>query len=841
MKISVNWIKQFTDIDLSIEDLVAKIGAQIGAVEEIIDIGARYQGIVVAKVVTCEKHPNADKLSVCLIDDGGVVAGVNRNDSGLVEVVCGAPNVRQDLMVAWIPPGATVPSTYDKEPFVLEARELRGVVSNGMIASGKELAINEDHGGIVELDIEAAPGTPFAEVYELNDYVIDIENKMFTHRPDCFGIIGVAREIAGVQNKQFTSPEWYLRSLDRIKPGKTKLPLNVVNDAPELVPRFMAVAMAEVNVHPSPLIIQTYLARVGIRPINNIVDTTNYLMILTGQPLHAYDYDKVAAKSGEVPTLVARLAKNNEKLTLINGKTYELESPSIVIATDTGAIGVGGVMGGATTEVDENTKNIILECANFDMYSIRKTAMKYGLFTDAVTRFNKGQSPLQNERVIEEAVATLQYVSGADTASEVFDEGTEPKQPKEVEVDYRLINDRLGLELEEKDIIKRLENVEMTVKTEGELLIIQPPYWRTDLEISEDIIEEVGRLVGYDKLPLVLPRRSIKPTERNRTLDFATDVRDKLSSMGANEALTYSFVHGKLLDTVGQDKDKAFKLSNALSPDLQFYRLSLTPSLLEKVHANLRSDYVRDTEDNEFALFEIGKTHIKEVHSQSEPDVPYEFQRIALVIAADDKTAKRKYGGAAYYQAQSYLRELLSAFNIDFSLEPLDPSRYDINTVVEIAPFDPERSATITVNESVIGQVGEFLPKVKKQLKLPHWTAGFELDMRALEEHSRPLSYQAIPRYPKVVQDITLRVSSNVLHAQLLKVLNQTLDVLAGDKLYLNLMPKDVFQKEGEPHSNITLRLWAAHYEKTMTATEVNELLGALAERANQEFGAERV
>jgi len=433
MKVSLNWIKQFTDVNISIDELVTKIGAQLGAVEEVTDLGKKYQGILVAKVMSCQKHTNADKLNVCLIDDGGKAEGVTRNQDGHVQVVCGAPNVRAGLTVAWLPPGATVPSTYDKDPFVLEAREIRGTVSNGMLASAKELALGDNHDGIVELDTPAEPGTSFAEAYELDDHIIEIENKMFTHRPDCFGILGVAREIAGIQNIPFKSPDWYVRSLDRIKPGAKTLPLEVRNEAGALVPRFMAIALADVQMGPSPLIIQTYLSRVGLKPINNIVDVTNYLMVLTGQPLHAYDYDKVVAKSGTVPTLIARQA-TGEKIKLLNGKEPVIEAPTVVIATDKEAIGVGGAMGGADTEVDDDTKNIILECANFDMYAIRRTAMKYGLFTDAVTRFNKGQSPLQNDIVLEEAVTTVAYVSNGSAASQVFDVKSQLQKPAPVQV-----------------------------------------------------------------------------------------------------------------------------------------------------------------------------------------------------------------------------------------------------------------------------------------------------------------------------------------------------------------------------------------------------------------------
>ena len=406
MKISLNWVKEYAAIKVPQDELIAKIGAQLGEIEEIVELSDKYKGIVLAKVVTCEKHPNADKLSICTIDDGGKTKGVKRNGDGLIEIVCGAPNVRAGLLVAWLPPGTVVPVTYDKDPFTLEAREIRGKISNGMLASASELAISEDHSGILELNPhDGKPGDDFANAYFLNDTVVDVENKMFTHRPDCFGILGVAREIAGIQHLPFKSPDWYLDS-PKLSASKT-LPLDVRVEDTKLVPRFMAVAMNVSNQKNGAIWMQTYLSRVGIRPISPIVDITNYVMHLTGQPLHAYDYDKVKALSNTTPTLIARQAKQGEKLALLNGKMMEFDAPTILIAADEAAVGVGGVMGGADTEVDENTTSIIIEAASFDMYNIRRTSMKYGLFTDAVTRFNKGQSPEQTDRALAFAVRLI--------------------------------------------------------------------------------------------------------------------------------------------------------------------------------------------------------------------------------------------------------------------------------------------------------------------------------------------------------------------------------------------------------------------------------------------------
>lgn len=829
MKISVNWLKQFMDIQLPVEQLVERIGAQLGAVEEVIDVGAKYQGVLIVKVIACGKHPDADKLSLCLIDDGGVAQNVERNEHGYVQVVCGAPNVREGLLAAWIPPSVTVPATHGKDPFVLEARELRGKVSNGMLASASELAITDDHAGILEIDVEVAPGSSFAETYELNDYIIDIENKMFTHRPDCFGMLGVAREVAGISNATFISPDWYLRSLDRIKPGHTRLPLTVRNEAGSLVPRFMAVAMADVTVRPSPIIIQTYLSRVGLRPINNIVDVTNYLMILTGQPLHAYDYDKVKAKSGETPTIISREARPGEQLALLNGKTVTVDAPTVVIATDNQAIGIGGVMGGAETEVDATTTNIIIEVANFDMYNVRRTSMKYGLFTDAVTRFNKGQSQLQNDIILEEAVATMQYVSGAHVASDVFDVHEQLTASAPVVVSASFINERLGLITTPDDMAQRLRNVEFAVAVNGNDLTITAPFWRTDIHIKEDIVEEVGRLIGYDHLPLVLPKRNLKPAVRDHLLELKKSVRNILNGAGANEVLSYSFVHGNLLDKVGQDRAAAFKLSNALSPDLQYYRLSITPSLLEKVHPNIKAGY------DSFALFEMGKTHQKGLADKHEPEVPAENTTVSLVVAS------QKTDGVAYYRAKKYLTHLLSGLNVldkTIRFEPFDETT--VPTAMT-APYDTRRSAQVVVNGEPVGIVGEFTSKTRKNLKLPTSSAGFEIQITTLL-HGLRAGYVPLPKYPKVEQDICLKVGADMSYQQLYDFVWEQLDTLRPEQSRLSLNTVDIYQRaDDQGHKQITFRVTIASYEKTMTAEEVNRLLDSVAAEAKNSFGAERI
>lgn len=865
MKVSLNWVKQYLNFDLpAVDELAAKIGAQLGAIEEIDNLGAKYQGVVVARIVSCVDHPNADRLHVCMIDDGGAVKDVARDEQGHVQVVCGAPNAREGIMVAWLPPKTTVPETFGKEPFVLEARELRGVMSNGMLASARELALGTDHSGIVEIDADAHPGDDFAKFYGLDDQIIDIENKMFTHRPDCFGELGVAREIAGILHRPFASPDWYkLPSPDVLPKSGESLPIAVQNELPALVPRFMAVAFHIEHLGPSPLWLQTYLSRVGLRPINNVVDITNYLMLLTGQPLHAYDYDKVRALSGnDAATLVVRYPHDGEKLTLLNGKEITPRSEAIMIATDKQAIGLGGVMGGGETEVDEHTQNVLLECATFDMYSIRRTSMAHGLFTDAVTRFNKGQSPLQNNRITGYALKLYGELCGAKQASDIIDDnhvdGREWIHPP-VPVSATYINTRLGLKLTAEEMKQLLENVEFKVGlagassprrrgsseddiadgdasadwipdqvgNDGAVLTVTAPFWRTDIELREDVVEEVGRLFGFDHLPLELPQRVIEPTQKDELLELKSRIRAQLSRSGANEVLTYSFVHGNLLEKVGQDKSHAFQLSNAISPDLQYYRLSLTPSLLEKVHPNIKAGY------DEFALFEIGKIH--SIAACDEVGLPVESEHVAFVYSA----AKPQKPGAAYYEARAFLDQLTRASGLDLDVEIVP--NIEGNTSLE-SPFDPTRSATLQLPGSgeKVGVIGEFKASVRQKLKLPEHTAGFELDLRAFQKGSN--RYVPLPRFPKVTQDICLKVSTSTPYSHVYGLMSGTVAKNHPSNTVSSVEPIDIYQREDDKdHKQITLRLSIASYEKTLTDEEVAKLLDDVAHEAADKLGAERI
>lgn len=825
--------------------LVEKIGAQLAAVEETIDFGSRFKDVVVVKVTSCEPHPNADRLHVCKIDDNGTVQDVERDDQGCVQIICGAPNVRADMLAAWLPPGSTVPSTVDKEPFVLEARDIRGQKSNGMLASPKELSLGDSHDGILEVDENAgpiSPGTMFVDAFHLrDDVVIDMENKMFTHRPDCFGYLGLAREIEGIQHRPFKSPEWYKTNPEFPALEGDELKVEVRNEIPELVPRFSAIALSGVKVGVSPVWLQADLARSGIRSINNIVDYTNWYMLLTGQPLHAYDYDKVKARSeGDQATIVVRHPKQGEKILLLNGKEIEPRAEAIMIATDKELIGVGGVMGGGDTEVDDSTTNIILEAANFDLYSVRRTSMAHGLFTDAVTRFNKGQSPLQTLAALWKITDQICHNANGKVASPLIDDNHLAAEVMErgnihpsVTVTTQFINERLGFDLSGDEMVKLLANVEFAVALKGDELHVTAPFWRTDIEIPEDVVEEVGRLYGYDHLPLILPKRGLAPAPRDRMLDLKSKVRAALAAGGANEVLGYSFVHGNLLDKAGQDRSKAFQMSNALSPDLQYYRISLTPSLLEKVHPNIKAGH------DQFALFEINKIHCKDVNDNE--SLPQEDMHLALVFAANDKSAAQNYAGAAYYQARRYLGHVLpEAADMLVPLADFDFGD-DIWGQQMCAPYEPTRSAVVVKDSLAWGVVGEFRASVSSALKLPAFSAGFELGLDVLLDRSAK-PYATLPRFPKVEQDICLKVSADTPYTKVWQFVEGHVAQNRPDQTHHSLSPVDIYQREDDSdHKQITLRLSLASFERTLTDQEVNTLLDQVAEAAKSELSAERV
>lgn len=825
MIISVKWLQDYVDIDMPIDELATLIGARLVEIEETIDYGAKYKDVVVARVVSCQPLESSDHLNVTKLDDGGKALDVERDESGYVQVVCGAPNVREGLFVAWLPPKSVVPETYGTDsPFILDTRQLRGVTSNGMIASAKELALYDEHDGILEIDMPTEPGASFMELLHLDDTLLDIENKSLTHRPDTFGVIGFAREIAGIQGKQFATMEWLKApnitdlQVDAIVPAP-----KVAIDDPELSERYQGVVISGVDGKvKAPMSLQTYLARVGMRPISAIVDTTNFLMLETGQPLHAFDYDKLAAvNNGEIDIHV-RGGRENETLELLDGRTITLSPDDIVIANGETAVALAGAMGGSATEIDEDTKTIFLESATFNLYNLRATQMRHGIFSEAITRFTKGQPAELTAPVLIMAGRSLQGFMDARFASEIVEDYPGKKEPVIVEMSVEKVNAVLGTELSAEEIARTLRNVEFEVQTTDRLLITVP-YWRNDIHIPEDIVEEVGRLLGFDSINPILPGRDFSAVRPSGFDETRTNIRNILTRAGADEVLTYSFIHGDTITRAMQKPEESYRITNSISPSLQYYRQTITPSLLNLVHSNIKQGY--DT----FALYELNKVHPK-IHGMTNENVPAEVDALAYVVAS-----KQRVGGAPYYEARRVLNYLASSLGLELIYTPLESEADDPTSV----PFEYRRSALVTdgKTDTPLGIVGEYKKAVARGFKLPEYAAGFEINTAALHEATTKLTpgYIPVSRYPGTDRDICFQVKSDVKYCGVISAVNE---VLVDTKLETSVSPVDIYQGEDHSTKNITIRITMTSHEKTLMGDEIAGMIDAVVATVTSRTGA---
>lgn len=828
MKLSVNDTNQFTQESIlkdGLDFLTKKIGTQLGAIEDIENLAPKYKDAIIAKVIDCNKHPNADKLSVCKLDDGNKIKDIPRDANNLITVVCGANNVGKNQLVVWLPPNSVVPSTYNKDYFTLSSRDLRGITSYGMIASPEELDLNFSNGGILILE-EGTPGQHFSEVYNLDDIVIELENKMFTHRPDCFGVIGVAREISAIMGQKFSSPEWYIND-SKVEPTEESLPLSI-SVTTNNVNRVSAVAMKNISVSDSPIFIKSSLIKAGIKPINSVVDISNYLMLMTAQPIHIYDYDKVAKLSGSSGVVLnARDSVSSEIIKLLNGKELSLSYGAVVIATDEKPIGLGGIMGGSETEVDENTNNIIIEVANFDMYNIRRSSMKYGLFTDAVTRNTKRQSPLQTLVVLKQTVRMLQELCGGIVAGQILDyQSKDVVKNHPIYINSDFINERLGSNLDNQSISELLRLTEFQIAQKEDELIITPPFWRTDINLKEDIVEEIGRLHGFNNLPVSLPTTKTTISKIDDQISTNQLIRNQLAAFGANELLTYNFVNEKLLQSSHQPVNEAIKIANALSPNLEYYRLSLTPNLLEKVHINQKAGY------EEFAIFEIGKSH--SIKTLDQENLPKEKTSVALVYAANKSMSEHK-SGAPFFVAKKYLTVLAEKLGLDLSYREM----LDSDTDPVFGPFIHDRSAVVLLGEKIIGVVGEYKPSVIQNFKLPQFCAGFEINIEDLHNYMNSIRYKVRSKFPIVKQDITISYPENTSYQTVEQSLKKSLDTQTTEDLAIDYICSDIYQSNNK--INYTFSLKYQNNARTQTVKEINAITEKITENIEKISGGKQI
>lgn len=796
MRISLNWLKKYVTIpeEVSDEELIKLIGARLVEVEGVIDETHKYDNIYVVRVETCKKIPETH-LSLCEINNG---------TEDLVQVVCGAPNVREGMLAVWIAPGAIVPaSVHEDAPFVIGKRKMRGYESNGMLAGADELDFGDDHSGIVEIDPSMAqPGDQLADLFDLKDLILEIENKSLTHRPDCFGLIGFAREIAGILGQKFedssvlNSESTQLEESIHLKLAKkqtasVKAPEIVIDDD-GICPRYSAIVLEKHGEIKKKYLsfLDTILSKSGMRPIEPIVDATNYLMLLTGQPLHAFDYDKFVAIGGtNTPRILVRLARDGEKLTLLDEKEVELNTSDIVICSNDTPVALAGAMGGKSTEVDDTTRSIILESATFSLYNLRKTQMVHGIFSEAITRFTKGQPAYQTMKVAKACAEMLANGFRIATMADEYPGSTKVATGHKTSMVHRSeessmivvkittdeINGILGTDYERDLVIQTLENVGFRIKHRRDALEIVVPEWRTDIHIKEDITEEVGRLLGYDNIRPTLPLHGT--ADKSEMLEFKKQVRELLSCYGANEVLTYSFVSGNLLKRAKQKPENSYKIVNSISPELQYVRQSLVPSLLSKAYMNEKLPVEK------FGIFEMNKVYRREWGLNNE-QVPIERMSLGFVVA------ERKNTETSYYKAKLYLVKLLKEFNITAEFRPMQSKE------AETLPFEPRRSADVLVNGELVGVVGEFRQSVKHDFKLADYLAGFEINLELIMKFAD--TKKQIDYREKKREDLTITTDRSYA---------ETLAMVAEKHPGATITPGLIYQAEGQTTKNMTFHL----------------------------------
>lgn len=787
MRVSLNWLKRYINIpaEVSTDELVRLIGARLVEVEGVTDETHKYDNIYIVRVESCEKIPDTH-LTLCQINVGDVeVSKVEKNAEGLVQVVCGAPNVREGMLAVWVAPGAIVPASVREDaPFVIGKRKMQGYESCGMLAGADELDFGDDHSGIVEIAPGIEPGTPLADVFMLNDLVLDIENKSLTHRPDCFGIIGFAREVAGILGVKFEEPRIYPEGFELTELDKSMEPVIKIEDS-NICRRYSTVALRKNGEMKKKYLSleDTLLAKSGMKPIDPIVDATNFLMLLTGQPLHAFDYDKfVKVGKSDKPVIKVRLAKKSEKLMLLDGKEIELCDDDIVICSGDIPVALAGAMGGESTMIDENTKNIIIESATFSLYNLRKTQMVHGIFTEAITRFTKGQSPNQTMEV---ATACAQYLIDGFKAVSVADAYPEPVKNEAIEISAEQINTLLGTEYSYELIEKTLRNVGFEISCDCgekdackcEYVNVTAPAWRMDIHIKEDVIEEVGRLLGYDNILLTLPLHA--SAGRNSSFEFKAELRELLARYGANEVLTYSFISEKLLQKCGLDPSNSYKIINSISPDLQYVRQSLIPSLLDKAYVNQKMPI------DKFAIFEINDTYQKQ-NGVDEDGVPVEKTSLGFVVA------ERKNDTTAYYKAKKYINKILSVNGVEVKYLPLK------NETPESMPFENKRAAEIVVDGELLGIVGEFKNSVRNEFKLAPYLAGFEIDVKLLADKIN--EKRKIDLDETLSEDVT--ITTNKTYDEAL------VEVEKKRQNIVKILPLSIYQAPGQQTRNISFRIF---------------------------------
>lgn len=793
MKVSLNWLKTYIDFDLSPTDLADKLTMLGIEVESITEFGIGLDGVVVGNVKSIFPHPNADKLVLCQVDIG---------DSEDLQIVCGAPNVFEGMFAPVATVGTELPNG-----IVIKRAKLRGEESYGMLCSEKELGISDEASGLMELSKDFTIGEPITEALALDDVIFELE--ITPNRPDCLSMIGVCREIRAETGNTLRLPKISLKENDIDVKNVT----SVTIDAPDLCPRYAARVIQGVKISESPDWLKKRLESIGIGVINNIVDATNFVMMEYGQPLHAFDYNKLSENR-----IIVRCATEGEKLITLDEEERKLTPDMLVIADAEGPVALAGVMGGYDSEITESTCDMLLESANFSASSIRSTSKKLGMHTEASYRFEREADPEGVIPALDRATQLIVEIAGGSTCKGIVDVYPGMRERLQIQLRTDRVNFILGTKLDPPEIDRILINLGFGVIQQGNNNFqVTVPSFRPDITREIDLIEEIARVYGYDNIPTSLPKGDIPvPAPDNRTV-MCKRIKHFLLGAGMMESVNYSFSHPNCFDKIQVTGEnplrKAFELQNPLSPEMSILRTTLIPSLLENAQHN------HNHQIDSIALFEISTVFAQD----GEP------LRVAGVITGE-------IGGGVYGNPYKYPDFFDVKGIVEGILEMCNISDYTFLKTAE-PTFHPGRNVEVILGEKRVGIFGEAHPTVQENYELPYKAYLFELDLEALADIvDFNIRFEPIPIYPSVQRDLAIVVDQQLTSDTPIELINAT-----GGELVESVRLFDVYEGDQVAEDKKSLAYTITYNSDTETLTDiaVNNLHDKIVNRLNEELGAE--
>lgn len=797
MRLTLNWLREYVPIDLPPEELAHLLTMSGLEVEALEPVGHGLDDVVVARILSVEKHPDADRLFLCRVDGG----------EGEVSVVCGAPNVTEGMRTAYAPPGVRLPNGLH-----VKKTKIRGQESRGVLLAEDEMGLTDDHTGVMALPSDLEPGQPVNQALSLSDWALEIG--LTPNRPDCASVIGVAREVAARTGQTLQRPG--LGELEASEPGLREHASVFIKDA-KGCPRYTAGIVWGVGIAASPFWMRYRLHASGVRSISNVVDVTNFVMLETGQPLHAFDYHRLRDHR-----IVVRRAEPGERFTTLDGQERILTDGDLMICDGEGSVGLAGVMGGLNSEISEATRDVLVESACFDPITIRRTSKRLGLLTEASYRFERGVDVEGTDWALRRSMQLLAELAGGTPESRIIDEYPRPYRPRRIPLRVDRTNAFLGTSLSAQTMGRYLEALGMGVRPEDEnRLEVSPPACRVDLDREVDLMEEVARMEGYERIPVTIP--AIRPEDESDPAEvaLASRVREAMAGFGFTEIITYSFISGDAPDILGAPEESplrhAVPLLKPLTQDQAVMRTTMLPGLLQAVQINWAYG------ERNLRLFEWGKVFFRD----DQAELPHERLGLAGILTGAWISAglHEKERAADFYDAKGVLEALfedLGLSNVVFERGEARPG------------YHPENAAQVRLGETAAGCLGEIAPGVAKAYEIsPENAFLFELDIPTLMD-ALPFEkmYTPYARYPAVIRDLSVVVETGVESARVR-------EIIARQGLVESVDLFDLYQGDQIAPSEkaLTFRICYRSQDRTLDGQEVNALHDRIVRKIGEQVG----